>query len=81
MKRNISLIKDLISVFKLYIFFRNEKPQIVHSITPKAGLLSMFAAYFAGVPIRVHTYTGLIFPSKSKIKVSQPPSRAAGAAR
>lgn len=68
MKRNISLIKDLISVFKLYIFFRNEKPQIVHSITPKAGLLSMFAAYFAGVPIRVHTYTGLIFPSKSKIK-------------
>ena len=68
MKRNISLIKDLIFVFKLYIFFRNEKPQIVHSITPKAGLLSMFAAYFAGVPIRVHTYTGLIFPSKSKIK-------------
>ena len=65
MQRAIRPFHDLISLWKLYQLFRNEKPQIVHSITPKAGLLSMVAAYFAGVPIRIHTFTGLIFPSKS----------------
>lgn len=64
MQRNINLLKDLVSVWQLYVLFKNEKPQIVHSITPKAGLLSMIAAYFARVPIRIHTFTGLIFPSK-----------------
>lgn len=64
MCRNISLFKDLISLYKLYRFFKKEKPTIVHSITPKAGLLSMIAAKYAGVPVRIHTFTGLIFPSK-----------------
>ncbi|MDG2431249.1 glycosyltransferase family 4 protein [Flavobacterium sp.] len=64
MQRAIRPFHDMISLWKLYQLFRTEKPQIVHSITPKAGLLSMLAAYFAGVPIRVHTFTGLIFPSK-----------------
>jgi glycosyltransferase involved in cell wall biosynthesis len=65
MQRSISPLKDSISLFKLYRLFKKEKPQIVHSITPKAGLLSMLAAYFAKVPIRVHTFTGLIFPTKT----------------
>lgn len=64
MKRNISLVNDLISLINLYLFFRREKPTVVHSITPKAGLLSMIAAYFAFVPIRIHSFTGLIFPTK-----------------
>lgn len=65
MQRNISPLKDLLSLWKLYLLFKKEKPQIVHSITPKAGLLSMVAAKMAGVPIRIHTFTGLIFPSKT----------------
>lgn len=65
MQRNISPLKDLISLYNLFVFFKKEKPQIVHSITPKAGLLSMVAAYFAGVPIRIHTFTGLIFPTRT----------------
>ncbi|MFC5684434.1 glycosyltransferase family 4 protein [Flavobacterium sp. MAHUQ-51] len=65
MQRNISPLKDLISLWKLYVVFKKEKPQIVHSITPKAGLLSMIAAKLAGVPVRIHTFTGLIFPSKT----------------
>lgn len=64
MERGISVLKDIKSFWRLYRCFRNEKPRIVHSITPKAGLLSMAAAYFAKVPIRMHTFTGLIFPSK-----------------
>lgn len=64
MQRQISLLSDLGSLFKLYHVFREEKPEIVHSITPKAGLLSMMAAYYAHVPVRIHTFTGLLFPSK-----------------
>ncbi|OAB26011.1 glycosyl transferase family 1 [Flavobacterium fryxellicola] len=67
MQRSISPWKDVVSLWKLYLLFRKEKPQIVHSITPKAGLLSMTAAYFARVPIRIHTFTGLIFPSKKGV--------------
>ena len=65
MQRKISLLNDIQSLFRLYRLFKKEKPLIVHSITPKAGLLSMAAAYFAKVPIRIHTFTGLIFPTKS----------------
>lgn len=63
MNRKISLINDIKSLFRLYVYFKKEKPIIVHSITPKAGLLSMLAAKFAGVPVRMHTFTGLIFPT------------------
>jgi glycosyltransferase involved in cell wall biosynthesis len=63
-KRNISPLSDLVSLVKLYFYFRREKPFMVHSITPKAGLLSMMAAKMAGVPVRIHTFTGLIFPNK-----------------
>ena len=65
MERKINPLKDVISLWKLFWLFRKEKPQIVHSITPKAGLLSMTAAYLAGVPVRIHTFTGLIFPTKA----------------
>lgn len=64
-ERKISPVQDLNSLYKLYRLFRKEKPFMVHSITPKAGLLSMLAAYFAGVPNRAHTFTGLVFPSRT----------------
>ncbi len=65
MQRNISPLKDLRSLWHLYRYFKKEKPDIIHSITPKAGLLSMVAGKLAGVPVRMHTFTGLIFPHKS----------------
>ncbi|CAM3384887.1 Glycosyltransferase subfamily 4-like N-terminal domain-containing protein [Flavobacterium longum] len=68
MQRQIAPLKDLASLWKLYRFFKKEKPDIVHSITPKAGLLSMMAAKFAGVPVRIHMFTGLIFPTQTGIK-------------
>ena len=62
MERHISLRKDIVALWRLIKVFRKEKPYIVHSITPKAGLLCMIAAWVARVPIRIHTFTGLIFP-------------------
>ncbi|MGQ3564010.1 glycosyltransferase family 4 protein [Ornithobacterium rhinotracheale] len=67
MQRQISPFKDLVSLIEMYQLLKKEKPTIIHSITPKAGLLSMLAGKMAGVPIRIHTFTGLIFPSKTGI--------------
>lgn len=64
MERGISPLKDLTSLYKLYKILKTEKPVIVHSITPKAGLLTMLSGKMAGVPIRMHTFTGLIFPTR-----------------
>uniref|UniRef100_UPI0039A529F2 glycosyltransferase family 4 protein n=1 Tax=Ornithobacterium rhinotracheale TaxID=28251 RepID=UPI0039A529F2 len=65
MQRQISPFKDLVSLIKMYRLLKKEKPTIIHSITPKAGLLSMVAGKIAGVPIRIHTFTGLIFPYRT----------------
>lgn len=61
MTRQITPLADLKSLWKLYRFFKKEKPDIVHSHTPKAGLLAMMAARMAGVKIRIHTIAGLRF--------------------
>lgn len=63
MERHIAPLKDLKSLFGLIRVFRREKPTMVHSMTPKAGLLSMIAAWACRVPVRVHTFTGLVFPT------------------
>ncbi len=59
MSRKITPFRDLISVWKLYVLFKKEKPLIVHSHTPKAGTLSMIASKLAGVPYRLHTVAGM----------------------
>ena len=63
MERHISPLKDLKSLINLVLAFRKERPTMVHSMTPKAGLLSMMAAWLTRVPVRVHTFTGLVFPT------------------
>ncbi|WP_300703458.1 glycosyltransferase family 4 protein [Bacteroides sp.] len=65
MFRRISLFKDIKSLFQLIRVFHSERPYIVHSMTPKAGLLCMLAAWFTRVPRRVHTFTGLVWPTTS----------------
>lgn len=68
MKRQIAPFSDLRSLWKMYRLMRRERPWLVHSMTPKAGLLSMIAAWMARVPNRVHTFTGLIWPTSTGIK-------------
>lgn len=65
MRRHMAPLRDFVSLWRLVRIFRRERPQLVHSITPKAGLLSMLAARLTGVPLRVHTFTGLVFPTAS----------------
>lgn len=68
MRRDISPFQDLISLIKLIRVFRREQPDILHTMTPKAGLLGMLAARIAGVPVRIHTFTGLLFPTAKGMK-------------
>lgn len=63
MQRHISPIKDFKALCRLVRVFRRERPWLVHSMTPKAGLLCMVAAWIARVPRRVHTFTGLVWPT------------------
>ena len=68
MERHISPIKDFIALLKLIKVFRREKPTMVHSMTPKAGLLCMVAGWLTRVPVRVHTFTGLVWPTSTGLK-------------
>ena len=68
MHREISALNDLKSLWGLIKVFRKEKPTMVHSMTPKAGLLSMMAAWVCRVPVRLHTFTGLVFPTSTGLK-------------
>lgn len=63
-ERKISLFRDLLSLFKLIHFFRSHQFTLVQSITPKAGLLSMLAAWICRVPIRIHVFTGQVWVTK-----------------
>ena len=63
-ERKTSPFKDLISLFKLILLFRSHQFILVQSITPKAGLLSMLAAWICRVPIRVHVFTGQVWVTR-----------------
>jgi glycosyltransferase involved in cell wall biosynthesis len=67
MTRRLSPFQDFVCLWKLYLLFRREKPDIVHSHTPKAGLLAMLAAKLAGVKHRIHTVGGLRYATTKGI--------------
>ena len=53
--RKITPFSDLVAVFRLYLILVKVKPRIVHTHTPKAGIVGMIASFLARVPIRLHT--------------------------
>lgn len=56
--RPIAPLRDWIALVRLYRYFAGQRFAIVHSTTPKAGLLCAVAAWLAQVPVRLHTFTG-----------------------
>lgn len=67
-QRSISPWRDVLALMRLFWFFRREHIDIAHSTTPKAGLLTAVAALLAGVPIRLHTFTGQPWVSMRGVK-------------
>ncbi len=61
MTRNLTPFADLRSLWQLYRVMCQERFAIVHTHTPKPGLLGQLAARLAGVPIVVNTLHGFYF--------------------
>lgn len=64
-KRKIFFLRDLIALWQLIRLFNQYDFNIVHSVTPKAGLLAMLAAVITGVKVRIHTFTGQVWATKT----------------
>jgi glycosyltransferase involved in cell wall biosynthesis len=63
--RKVSLVDDFVALFSLIRFLQKEKPQIVHSLMPKAGLIAAIAGWVSRVPVRIHTFTGQVWATKT----------------
>lgn len=68
MKRGISPFTDILSLCKLIFFILRFKPDLIHSYTPKAGLLAAIAGFICRTRVRIHTFTGLLFPTEVGLK-------------
>ena len=66
-ERDINIAHDLSVLYRLYKHFSKNRYDLIHSFTPKAGLLSMTSAWAAGIPIRIHTFTGQVWVNRSGV--------------
>lgn len=64
-ERRIHPFADLKALIILWRLFRSRRFDLVHSVTPKAGLLAMLAGFLAGVPRRVHVFTGQVWVTRT----------------
>ena len=64
-RRRIEPFRDVLAWTRLFRLFRGERYAIVHSVTPKAGLLAMSAAKLAGIEHRVHWFTGQVWATRT----------------
>lgn len=63
-ERNISIFKDVESLFSLVNYLKKMHFDAIHTVTPKAGLIGILAAKLAGVKIRIHIFTGQVWHTK-----------------
>jgi glycosyltransferase involved in cell wall biosynthesis len=62
--REINILGDLAALWKVWRHFLHARYECVHSVTPKAGLITMLAAMAAGIPTRIHTFTGQVWATR-----------------
>lgn len=68
MKRDINILNDLKTLSLLLYYLWREKPNMVFTISPKAGLLGILASKIMLVPIRIHAYTGQVWQTKNGLQ-------------
>jgi glycosyltransferase involved in cell wall biosynthesis len=64
-RRQIAPLVDLKALVRLFVLFRRERYAAVSSVTPKAGMLALLAAALAGVPVRIHIFTGQVWATRT----------------
>jgi len=67
-ERSVSFGSDALALVRLWRLFRKGRFDSVHSIMPKAGFLSMLAARLAGIPRRVHSFTGQVWANQRGLR-------------
>lgn len=67
-RRNYSIFRDIIAIYKLTFILRELKPDIVIGATPKASLITMIASHFAKVKHRIYHIFGLPYETASGLK-------------
>ena len=67
LSRKISVIRDIYCLLKLVFLLNSIRPQMVVSISPKAGLLSAVAGFLTNIKIRLHIFTGQVWSNKKNI--------------
>lgn len=70
MARRPNLFSDISSLIKIFFLIRHINPDAVHTISPKAGFLGAIAGGIAGIPIRIHTFTGQVWANKKGVSRS-----------
>ncbi|CAH0343194.1 glycosyltransferase [Rhizobium sp. CECT 9324] len=65
--RKADPLRDLIAAYEIYRLCRKISPDVVHSIMPKAGMISAVSSFLARVPVRLHTFTGQVWDTKKGI--------------
>jgi len=63
-KRQISLLSDFVSLFRIVYFLYKNRITMIYSISPKGGLLAAASSWFLRVPVRVHVFTGQVWVTK-----------------
>ena len=63
-ERGLSPFKDIRALHILYKYFKAQKFAVVHSVTPKAGLLTALAGWMARIPVRIHIFTGQVWATQ-----------------
>lgn len=66
--RQIAPWADLKALLKLVRLFRAKHFDMIHSVSPKAGLLAMLAGWLAGTQCRIHIFTGQVWANKKSWK-------------
>lgn len=67
-ERKVSPLADLVALLRLYRHFCTSRYGAICSVTPKAGLLSLLAAFFSRTPVRIHIFTGQVWVTRSGVK-------------
>ncbi|MGH8671305.1 MAG: glycosyltransferase family 4 protein [Burkholderiales bacterium] len=66
-RRDMSTLQDLLALMGLIKAFLRIRYDVIHSLTPKAGFLAMIAGFLARIPIRIHTFTGQIWVTRTGV--------------
>ena len=66
--QNISPLRDLVCLLVLFRIFKRENFHLLHTVTPKAGLLALLAANSARIPVRIHTFTGQLWATRHGLR-------------